>query len=179
MLEIRHQDEAGTGEVVARLTLPFDARQKSRLRATLSTGEDVALMLPRGTVMRHGLRLRASDGRIVEVEAAPETVSTVRCQDPQGLARAAYHLGNRHVPLQVGEGFVRYVHDHVLDDMVRGFGLGVEVEKAPFEPEGGAYGAHRHGGGHGHGHDHDHGHEHEHEHARGHGRAHGHGHDHG
>ena len=133
----------------ATLTLPFEQRQKSRLRTRLDSGEEVGLFLPRGTVLRHGDRLRATDGRVTEVRAAPETVSTARVNDPLLLARAAYHLGNRHVALQIGPGWLRYLHDHVLDGMVRELGLEVTCEQAPFEPEAGAY-----GGGHHHGHDH-------------------------
>ncbi len=126
------------------LRLPFDLRSRSRLRTTLESGEDIGLFLERGSVLRGGDQLVCDDGRIVEVVAAPETVSTVRSADPLLLLRAAYHLGNRHVALQVGDGWVRYQHDYVLDDMVRGLGLTVTVEQAPFEPEAGAYGAHSH-----------------------------------
>jgi urease accessory protein len=90
-------------------------------------------------VLRGGDRLLADDGRVIEVHAAPETVSTVRTDDRLMLERACYHLGNRHVPLEIGPGWLRYQHDHVLDDMLAGFGLAVVVEHAPFEPEGGAY----------------------------------------
>ncbi|NVB37528.1 urease accessory protein UreE [Pseudenhygromyxa sp. WMMC2535] len=152
------------------LTLPFSDRQRSRLRVRLGSGEEAALILPRGTRLRGGDRLRASDGRIVAVVAALESVSTLRCTDATALTRAAYHLGNRHVALEVGEGFVRYLHDHVLDDMVRGLGLEVVAEQASFEPEAGAY-----AGGHGHSHSHSHSHEHEHEHEHEHGNAHAHG----
>ena len=107
----------------ATLTLPFEQRQKSRLRTRMDSGEEVGLFLPRGTVLRHGDRLRAADGRVVEVRAAPETVSTGRTDDPLRLARAAYHLGNRHVALQLGPGWLRYLHDHVLDGMVQELGL--------------------------------------------------------
>ena len=133
----------------ATLILPFEQRQKSRLRTRLDSGEEVGLFLPRGTVLRHGDRLRATDERVVEVRAAPETVSTAHTTDSLLLARAAYHLGNRHVALQLGPGWLRYLHDHVLDGMVRELGLEVVCEQAPFEPEAGAY-----GGGHHHGHDH-------------------------
>ena len=133
----------------ASLTLPFDQRQKSRLRTRLDSGAEVGLFLPRGTVLRHGDRLRATDGLVVEVRAAPEAVSTARADDPLLLARAAYHLGNRHVALQLGPGWLRYPHDYVLDGMARELGLAVTCEQAPFEPETGAY-----GGGHHHGHDH-------------------------
>ena len=89
---------------------------------------------------------------IEEVIASAETVSKVTCDQPLLLLKAAYHLGNRHVPLQVTEHWLRYQHDHVLDDMVRGLGLQVSVEQAPFQPESGAY--HRHGAGHSHNHHH-------------------------
>jgi urease accessory protein len=145
----------------ARLVLPFDMRSRSRFRARLDDGEEVGVMLTRGQVLRGGDRLRAADGRLIGVIAAPETVSTAHAVNADLLARGAYHLGNRHVALQVGPQWLRYGHDHVLDDMVRGLGFTVTVEEAPFEPEGGAYPAH--GGEHGHehaSHDHDHGHGH-------------------
>ncbi|HEY6641129.1 urease accessory protein UreE [Povalibacter sp.] len=126
------------------LSLPFDQRSKSRLRTTLDNGEEIGLFLERGSVLRGGDQLVCDDGRIVEVIAAPETVSTVRSADPLQLLRAAYHLGNRHIALQIGAGWLRYQNDYVLDDMVRGLGLSVDVELAPFEPEAGAYGAHSH-----------------------------------
>jgi urease accessory protein len=134
-----------------RVMLPFEARQKARQRVRLASGREAGMMLPRGLVLRHGSVLRGDAGLRVRVEAAPERVSTVRCAGPRSLARAAYHLGNRHVWVEVGDGWLRYLHDHVLDDMVRGLGLEVTVETAPFEPESGAYAAHRHGHGH-HGH---------------------------
>lgn len=159
-----------------RLVLPFELRQRSRLRSQLASGKEVGLFLERGIVLRGGDRLVAEDGTIIEVVAALETVSTVRERDPMKLARAAYHLGNRHVPVELGPGWLRYGHDHVLDDMVRGLGFKVEVEQAPFEPEAGAYGhSHTHGHSHAHGSDHAHDHSHEHPHHH----SHGHDHDHG
>jgi len=130
--------------VDVQLVLPFELRSKSRLRTALSTGEEVGFMLERGSILRGGELLLADDGRVVEVVAASEQVSTVRGADAGSLARAAYHLGNRHIALQVGAGWIRYLHDHVLDDMVRGLGFEVLIEDAPFEPEAGAYGAHGH-----------------------------------
>jgi urease accessory protein len=160
-LNRRRGGKAPAAPADALLELPYETRCRSRFRATLSTGEEAGVLLERGQVLRHGERLEASDGRQVEVRAAPETVSTVRSGEAQRLLRAAYHLGNRHVALQLGEGWLRYLHDHVLDDMVRGLGLAVEVGAAPFEPEAGAY-AGESGAGHGHGlgqgHDHGHGH---------------------
>jgi urease accessory protein len=135
------------------LTLPFGERSKSRQRAVLDNGEEAGLFLERGTVLRHGDLLLSDDGRVVEVRAAAESVSTVHTDDPRMLARACYHLGNRHVALQIGDGWLRYQHDHVLDDMVRGFGLSVAVELAPFEPEGGAYVASHAAHSHAHSHD--------------------------
>lgn len=166
-----------TGTPRTTLQLPFERRTRSRLRCELADGTALGVFLPRGTVLRHGTLLKTTDGSIVAVHAAPEDVSTVRCDDAHLLTRVAYHLGNRHVPLQIAPNFVRYQHDHVLDDMVRGLGAEVLFEQAPFEPEAGAYGGgHRHHDhdhhGHGHGHDHDHpGDGHHHDHA-------GHGHDH-
>jgi urease accessory protein len=152
----------GSGPVNDRLILPFDQRQKSRMRVRLESGEEAALAIERGSILRGGDRLRASDGRIVEVVAAPEGVATVTAENPFDLMRAAYHLGNRHVPLQVGEGWLRLEQDHVLEHMLEHLGVTVVHEAAPFEPEAGAY-----GGGHHHHHDdddHPHGHDHGHDH---------------
>jgi len=134
------------------LTLPYELRQKSRLRANLDNGEEIGLLLPRGTVLRGGDCLKSETGEVILVQAAEEVVSTVYEKEPTLFARACYHLGNRHVPLQIGQGWLRYLHDHVLDDMLKGLGLTVSCERAPFEPEAGAY-----GGGHQH-HHHDHEH---------------------
>ncbi|HEU4351363.1 MAG TPA: urease accessory protein UreE [Burkholderiales bacterium] len=125
---------------ILKLTLPFELRQKSRLRARLDNGEEVALILQRGRVLRGGDRVTAADGRELEIVAAPEKLLHIECE---GLARVAYHLGNRHVPLEVGRGFLRIAEDHVLEEMVRGLGARVLHIEAPFEPEAGAYG-HRH-----------------------------------
>jgi urease accessory protein len=139
------------------LTLPFERRQKSRQRVMLDSGREAGIVLAPGTSLRDGDVLRANSGELVRVRAAVETVSTARTGDPLRLARACYHLGNRHVPVQIGPGWARFLHDHVLDDMLRQLGLLVIAEQAPFEPEGGAY-----AGRHAHGHDHlqSHGHKH-------------------
>ena len=125
--------------VYSTLTLAFDQRIRSRQKVELDNGESAGLFLPRGSVLLQGSRLAAETGEVVEIRAADEAVSSVRVDDARLLARACYHLGNRHVALQIGDGFIRYQHDHVLDDMVRGLGLTVVVEQAPFEPEPGAY----------------------------------------
>jgi urease accessory protein len=125
---------------ILKLTLPFEQRQKSRLRARAENGEEVALILPRGRVLRGGDRVAATDGREVEIVAAPEKLLHIESAE---LARVAYHLGNRHVPLQVGPGFLRIAEDHVLEEMARKLGARVSPVEAPFEPEAGAYG-HQH-----------------------------------
>jgi urease accessory protein len=135
------------------VTLTFDERRRSRLRATLDDGVEAALMLPRGTILRHGDYLLGDGGLVIEVRAAAESLSVGATTDQHLLARAAYHLGNRHVPLEIGAGFVAYGHDHVLDDMVRGLGLEVSSRVAPFEPESGAFQHAGSGGGGGHHHD--------------------------
>lgn len=151
LLEIHERCHLGADESALDLVLPFELRQRSRLRTTTRCGREVGLFLDRGTLLTEGDGLRAIDGTLVRVRAAAERVSQAQCGDPLLLARAAYHLGNRHVPLQVGEGWLRWQHDHVLDEMVRLLGLVVEVVAAPFQPEAGAY----HGsGGHGHSHAH-------------------------
>jgi urease accessory protein len=123
------------------LVLPFEQRQKSRLRTVLSSGEEVGLFLERGTVLRGGDCLESDDGRIVRVVAADETLMEVRAADAGLLARAAYHLGNRHTPVQIGEGWLRFASDRVLADMLVGLGLTVSMLSMPFEPEAGAYAA--------------------------------------
>ncbi|MGZ8217756.1 urease accessory protein UreE [Methylomagnum sp.] len=126
------------------ITLPYDARQKSRLLAKLDGGGSVGLFLPRGTVLRGGDLLTGPGGEVVLIQSAPEPLSVARAAAPLLFARACYHLGNRHVPLQIQPGELRYFADHVLDDMVRGLGLDVSHESAPFEPESGAYHGHGH-----------------------------------
>lgn len=132
------------------MTLTLDQRVRSRLRVVLDDGREAGVFLERGECLKGGDRLVSDDGLVVDVKAAFERVSTIQSPDPHLLARACYHLGNRHVALQIEPGRLRYLHDHVLDDMVRGLGLTVTVEDAPFEPEPGAYGGFAHAHGHGH-----------------------------
>jgi urease accessory protein len=141
-----------TAQPDARLALPFERRQKSRQRATLDTGEEAAIDLPHGQVLRGGDRVLASDGRVIEIVAEAEDVVHVTCATPQALARAAYHLGNRHVPVQVGEEWLRIAADAVLERMLEGLDATLGSLEAAFEPEAGAYGAHhRHDNESGHG----------------------------
>lgn len=134
------------------LLLPYDQREKSRLRATLTSGEEVAVFTVRGTVLRNGDLLRGDDGRVVRINAASEATYRVEASSPHQLLRCAFHLGNRHTQAQVGEGFLRIRKDPVLKEMLEGLGALVQEEQAAFEPESGAYG----GGHHHHGDDHHH-----------------------
>lgn len=134
----------GEAPIDDRLILPFDQRQKSRLRVRLESGREAALQMERGSILRGGERLRMHN-EIVLVIAADEPVLHVTANDPRQLARAAYHLGNRHVPLQIGDQWLRLEQDHVLKDMLLGLGVEAREMQAPFEPEAGAYGGgHRH-----------------------------------
>ena len=125
------------------LVLPFELRCKSRLRSRLASGEEVGLFLERGTILRGGDVLKGNDGRVVQVVAANEHLLEIRCDTPEKLSRVAYHLGNRHVAVEVGSGWLRIEVDNVLKDMVLGLGAQVIEIDAPFEPESGAY-AHGH-----------------------------------
>ena len=141
--------------VDASVTLTLDQRIRSRLRVVLDNGEEAGVILERGSTLKDGDLLQSDDGYVVRVIAAAETLSVVCCDDPLLFARACYHLGNRHVPLQIDRQRIAYLHDHVLDDMLQGLGLTVTVTEAAFEPEPGAYGgSSSHAGHHHHGHSH-------------------------
>nr|EEW3764654.1 urease accessory protein UreE [Escherichia coli] len=132
-------------QTTASVTLPVDMRVKSRIKVTLNDGRQAGLLLPRGLLLRDGDILSNENGdEFIKVIAADEAVSVVRCADPFMLAKACWHLGNRHVPLQIMPGELRYHHDHVLDDMLRQFGLDVDFAHLPFEPEAGAYASKSH-----------------------------------
>lgn len=186
MVEIKAKvkEVSAGGAAHDRLVLAFDERTRSRLRTRLASGEEAMLNLPRGEVLRGGDRVATTDGRLVEVVSRPEALLHIEAPGPLALARIAYHLGNRHVPVQVGDGFLRIASDHVLEDLVKRLGAAVAAIEAPFEPEAGAYaGGHRHDEmGHGgrihefgahRGHEHDH---HDHHHHHGH-DPHGHSHE--
>jgi urease accessory protein len=126
------------------LTLPFDLRQKSRFSAITDHGKEVGLFFPRGQMFRSGVVLTGNDGFNVQIKAANEAVSVMRNSDVLKFSKACYHLGNRHISLQILQGELRYLSDHVLDHMLEGLGLKVEQEMQPFEPEAGAYHTHAH-----------------------------------
>ena len=138
-------------------TLDWDTRQKSRFDFTDSEGRHVGVFLARGTVVRGGDVLVAEDGSLVRVVAADQAVLVITASRSEGasfdLIRAAYHLGNRHVPIELQPDHLKIEPDHVLAAMLRAMHLDVTEAQAPFEPEGGAYQVH-HGHSHGHGHAH-------------------------
>ncbi|MGH1361395.1 MAG: urease accessory protein UreE [Burkholderiaceae bacterium] len=146
-------DSAGSSSINA-IALPFDQRQRSRLRITIETGplagQSAGIELARGTVMRSGILLATPEGDCLRVDAAAEALTQVQTDSAQTLTAIAYHLGNRHVPVQVGADWLRLQQDHVLEQMVSGLQGSVTHINAAFEPESGAY----HGGGGHHHHDH-------------------------
>ena len=177
----------------AMVELDWDVRQKSRFDAVDSQGRRIGVFLPRGTAVRGGDVLVAEDGSLIKVIAAPQAVLVItHCTQhgtPFDLTRAAYHLGNRHVPIELKPDHLKIEPDHVLAAMLRSMHLIVREADEAFEPEGGAYGAH--GGAHGHDHGHSHGaapvgpvlhpdaygggHDHSHDHGHGHAHDHSHG----
>ncbi len=129
-----------------RASLTFDARCRGRLMVRLDTGEQTTLMVERGRVLRDGECVHCEDGREVQIVSAAEPLLEAVSGDPLLIAKAAYHLGNRHVAVQLLPDRVRLLEDHVLAGMLAGMGLAVHALAAPFEPEGGAYGhSHAHG----------------------------------
>lgn len=152
----------------ASVTLDWDTRQKSRFQATDSHGRTLGVFLPRGTVVRGGDVLVAEDGSLVRVVAAPQSLLRITACQAHGsafdLIRAAYHLGNRHVQIELKPDHLKIEPDHVLADMLRAMHLIVNAVEEAFEPESGAYAAGGHGHGHGHGHSHEHGADHGHDH---------------
>jgi len=164
----------------ATVQLDWDVRQKSRFDATDSQGRTLGVFLPRGTLVRGGDVLVIEDGSLVQVLAAPQPVLEVRHCTQHGsafdLLRAAYHLGNRHVPIELQADHLKIEPDHVLADMLRDMHMTVVAVDDAFEPENGAYGEHTSHAGHGnhdHDHAHDHGHDHSHKHAEPHAHIHG------
>lgn len=159
MLRFTHKTKSKSDNT---LTLNYELRQKSRQRVELDGGDEAGLFLDRGIILREGDCLATDDGQTVMIKAAREAVSTVYCDDALQMARACYHLGNRHVALQITETYIRFQADHVLNELCHGLGLKVVSEDAPFEPESGAYGDYGHMQSHSHNDSHDHSHPHSH-----------------
>lgn len=155
---------------IDRVRLPYDERFRRRIMLTCVSGRACLLSLAEATVLNDGDAL-ATEAGLVAVEAAPEDLMRVSATDAEHLTRLAWHIGNRHLPAEIGAGYILLRQDHVIADMLTRLGANVERVRAPFSPEGGAYG---HGAVHGH----DHGHVHGHAHAHSHPHAHDHGADH-
>jgi urease accessory protein UreE len=145
-----HSKTSEAAAIYGELVLPYDQREKCRLRARLASGEEVAIFTVRGTVLRDGDLLTGEAGQVVRVLAALEPTYAVHCDSEHALVRCAYHLGNRHTQVQIGPGVLHIRIDPVLKEMLQGLGARVVEERVRFEPESGAYS----GGGHGHGGDH-------------------------
>ncbi|NHB56567.1 urease accessory protein UreE [Acinetobacter shaoyimingii] len=129
---------------VETVALSFDTRQKSRFRATLNSGIDIGVDLPRTGILRSGAYIATEQGDILKVDAKPEQLMQVTAPTAFDLLKAAYHLGNRHVPLMLTPSALYFEPDHVLAEMVKGLGLTVQEVEHPFEPESGAYAQHSH-----------------------------------
>jgi urease accessory protein len=162
--------ESGRGGDSAPLRLLLTADQRTSLRGhrRSACGRDLVLQLPRGAALQPGEWLSTASGDgLVRVEAAPEALLLVRSPDPLALLQAAYHLGNRHVAMELHPGELRILDDSVLADLLRQRGLELELVEAPFEPEAGAYaGGHSHSAGPSHSSGHTHSHRHGHDHGR-------------
>ncbi|GAA3533085.1 urease accessory protein UreE [Zobellella aerophila] len=154
MLRITHNLGQSARPAEDRLTLTFEVRQKGRFKTVSDNGTELGVFLERGQVLAQGDKLSSECGRIFEVVARPEPVITAHASGWPTFARACYHLGNRHVTLQLGECWLRFQPDHVLEHLAVHLGLRLEAGEASFHPESGAYQGHQHE--HSHGHDHDH-----------------------
>jgi urease accessory protein len=129
-------------EAAGTVTLYFEARHRRRIRLVTDQGEEILLDLPSAVAMADGDGLRLNDGRWLQVQAAAEPVVEVSHRDPEQLTRLAWHLGNRHLPTQIGRAILRIRPDHVIEGMLEGLGANLVKVRAPFQPEGGAYGNH-------------------------------------
>lgn len=147
-------------------------REKGRIKAVTVSGIEARLFLERGNTLQVGEILKTSCGKHLAIVGAEEALVTATCDDWETFSKACYHLGNRHVKLQIGEKWLRITPDHVLEEMLEMLGLSVSHEKAVFSPESGAYSHGTHAHSHSHDHDHDEGHSHSHSHGHTHGHSH-------
>ena len=168
------------GDPADTVVLDFDDRHRRRFAMEGVGGLNFLLDLPEAVALRTGDALKLEDGRLVEILGASEPLAEIRAESPEHLLRLAWHLGNRHLPVQVAGQKLRIRRDHVIEAMVQGLGGQVRAVEAAFDPEGGAYAQAMHAHHHGHDHHHDHGHHHHgHKHEHGHSHAHAHDHAHG
>ncbi|EED32938.1 dual specificity protein phosphatase [gamma proteobacterium NOR5-3] len=167
MLEAYHHATAFDGTWQDEVHLVFSEREKSRYRTTTERGRELGWFLPRGIVLGDGDALVCDNKEIILIRAASESLTEAYSDDAHLLLRAAYHLGNRHVSLQILPGALRFPKDHVLEEMLKGLGLGVRAIDDAFTPESGAYAGvvHEHGESRSHSHAHSHTHSHSHSHS--------------
>ena len=156
-VSVSQRGEWPGGRSVAEVTLPFDDRHKRRVKLTDDQGLSFMLDLEKATQLNDGDGLVLEDGGVIRVKAAEEPVADIHCAKPLQMARLAWHIGNRHTPVEVlDEGTLRIRQDHVMIDMLKGLGADIALRNAPFAPESGAYSANYTRGSHGHGHSHGH-----------------------
>ncbi|WP_417687351.1 urease accessory protein UreE [Roseibium sp.] len=167
MIRVAEILSAGSWEDTPADTITLDREERHRRRAAMTAEHGLAFLLdlPSAIHLHHGDGLKLDDGRIVEVLATAEDLVEIAATDMQHLVKIAWHLGNRHLPTQLMGSTLRIRRDHVIEDLVTRLGGQLTPLKAPFDPEGGAYG---HGQTHGHDHSHDHGHHHHHGHSHDH-----------
>ena len=155
MLKINKKFSGTPAALFDSLSLSYDLRKRGRFKATTEAGHEVGVFIERGQVLGDGELLQTECGKLIRVIAQAETVVTASTDDWLKFSKVCYHLGNRHLPLQVGDRWLRFQPDHVLQELVELYGLTSVLEDAPFMPENGAYGAHSAGQGHGHSHSQD------------------------
>ena len=143
---VEYISEAESVSASDTLTLDYDDRKRGRFKSVTDAGQEVGVFLDRGKVLQQGQALKTECGTVITIHSKPESVTTASCDDWQVFAKCCYHLGNRHVPLQVGERWLRFKPDHVLEEMVHLHGMKTTQEERPFDPESGAYkgGGHHH-----------------------------------
>ena len=133
-------DHGQPAEVLDTLTLPYELRKKGRFKAVTDSGHEVGVFIERGKVLSEGDLLQTECGKVLRVSCQAESVVTASTEDWLAFSKVCYHLGNRHEPLQGGERWLRFQPDHVLQQLAEHYGLSTVAEKAPFDPENGAYG---------------------------------------
>lgn len=155
MLQVFERLDHTHDEIADSITLDQDTRKKARIKGVTDKGQDVGIFVERGHPLLIGQVLKTECGLLIEVKGKAEEVSTAMATDWLSFSKVCYHLGNRHTSLQIGELWVRFKPDYVLEELAENYGLTIDKTPAVFEPESGAYGK---GGGHSHGHSHSHSH---------------------
>lgn len=151
MLQVYQRMDHSHDPIDDSITLDYDTRQKARIKTVTDAGQQIGIFVERGHPLLNGEILRSECGKLIAVNAAVEPVVTASSEDWLVFSKVCYHLGNRHTKIQIGERWLRFKTDHVLEELVLSYGLHIDTQPAIFEPESGAYGTHK---GHAHSHDH-------------------------